>query len=76
MLVEGSDQLGDTAAQHGLLPATGLVPPSLTKRIVNHTRPNDVTVRYAANWTVTQLREPTQRVADRTEALMGGALAT
>ena len=43
--------------------------PSLTKRLVNHARPADVTENYAAAWTVQQLRGPAQRVADRIEAL-------
>ena len=49
-----------------------MLPPSLTKRLVNHARPNDVTEGYAADWTVAQLREPAQRIADRIEALMTG----
>ena len=44
--------------------------PSLTKRLVNHARPNDVTEGYAADWTIEQLREPAQRIADRIETLM------
>ena len=44
--------------------------PSLTKRLVNHARPNDVTQAYAADWTIAQLREPAQRIADRIEAPM------
>ena len=48
--------------------------PSVTKRLVNHARSDDVTENYAAAWTVQQLREPAQRVADRIEALaLGGA---
>ena len=47
-----------------------MLPPSLTKRLVNHARPNDVTEGYAADWTVAQLREPAQRIADRIKALM------
>ena len=47
-----------------------MLPPSLTKRLVNHARPNDVTEGYAADWTVAQLREPAQKIADRIEALM------
>ncbi|MCY4238620.1 MAG: Arm DNA-binding domain-containing protein [Rhodospirillaceae bacterium] len=47
-----------------------MLPPSLTKRLVNHAPPNDVTEGYAADWTVSQLREPAQRIADRTEVLM------
>ena len=49
-----------------------MLPPSLTKRLVNHARPNDVTEGYAADWTVAQLREPAQNIADRIEALMCG----
>ena len=47
-----------------------MLPRSLTKRLVNHTRNADVTEGYAADWTVRQLREPAQRIADRIEALM------
>ena len=42
----------------------------MTKRLVNHARDDDITEGYAADWTVEQLREPAQRVADRIEALM------
>ena len=53
-----------------------MLPRPLTKRLVNHARDDDITEGYAADWTVEQLREPAQRVADRIEALMGsGALA-
>ena len=47
-----------------------MLPPSLTKRLVNHARPNDVTQGYAADWTIAQLREPAQNIANRIEALM------
>ena len=47
-----------------------LLPRSLTKRLVNHARSDDVTEGYAADWTVEQLREPAQRVADRIDELM------
>ena len=50
--------------------------PSLTKRLVNHSRPNDVTEGYAADWTVAQLREPAQQIADRIEALMNSAASS
>ena len=49
-----------------------LLPHALTKRLVNHAPPNDVTEGYAADWTIGQLREPAQRIADRIEALMKG----
>ncbi len=45
------------------------LPRSLTKRLVNHARPGDVTEGYAADWTVEQLREPAQRIADRIDGL-------
>ncbi len=46
-----------------------LLPRSLTKRLVNHSRGTDVTEGYAADWTAEQLREPAQRVADRIDEL-------
>ena len=49
-----------------------MLPRSLTKRLVNHARPGDVTEGYAADWTVGQLREPAQRIADRIDELMQG----
>ena len=53
-----------------------MLPPSLTKRLVNHARPNDVTQGYAADWTIAQLREPAQKIADRIEALMRPAASS
>ena len=47
-----------------------VLPRSLTKRLVNHARPPDVTEGYATDWTVEQLRDPAQRVADHIDALM------
>ena len=49
-----------------------MLPRSLTKRLVNHARPSDVTEGYAADWTVAQLREPAQRIADRIDELIEG----
>ena len=49
-----------------------MLPRSLTKRLVNHARPGDVTEGYAADWTVGQLRAPAQRIADRIDALAQG----
>ena len=46
-----------------------MLPRSLTKRLVNHARHRDVTESYAADWTVEQLREPAQRIADRIDEL-------
>ena len=51
-----------------------MLPRSLTKRLVNHARPSDVTEGYAADWTVEQLREPAQRIADRIDELMGATV--
>ena len=47
-----------------------MLPRSLTKRLVNHARPTDVTEGYAADWTMQQLREPAQRIADRIDNLI------
>ena len=46
-----------------------LLPRSLTKRLVNHARSADITEGYAADWTIGQLREPAQRIAERIETL-------
>ena len=48
----------------------------MTKRLVNHARPQDVTEGYAADWTVEQLREPAQRIADRIDELTGPEVPT
>ena len=42
---------------------------ALTKRLVNHAPPNDVTEGHAADWTIGQLREPAQRIVDRIDGL-------
>ena len=47
-----------------------MLAPLLTRRLVNHARPNDVTEGYAADLTVAKLREPAQKITDRIEALM------
>ena len=49
-----------------------MLPRSLTKRLVNHTRGREVTESYAADWSVEQLREPAQRIADRIDELARG----
>ena len=49
-----------------------MLPRSLTKRLVNHARGRDVTESYAAEWSVEQLREPAQRIADRIDELARG----
>jgi len=48
-----------------------MLPHALTKRLVNHTPPRDVTEGYAADWTIGQLREPAQRIAGRIEEMTG-----
>ena len=54
-----------------------MLPSSLTKRLVNHARPSDVTEGYASDWTMEQLRESAQRIADRIDELIeaGGGSA-
>ena len=52
-----------------------MLPSSLTKRLVNHAPPNDITESYAADWTIGQLRDPAQRIADQIEALMNAIVA-
>ena len=47
-----------------------MLPTSLTKRLVNHARPRDVTEGYASDWTADQLREAAQRIADRIDELI------
>ena len=56
-----------TVAERDLQLAT-----SLTKRLVNHAPPQDVTEGYAADWTVKQLQAPAQKIADRIDQLMDG----
>ena len=53
-----------------------MLPASLTKRLVNHARPQDVTEGYAADWTMEQLRDAAQRIADKIdETIRAGMLA-
>ena len=52
-----------------------MLPTSLTKRLVNHARPRDVTEGYAADWTEEQLRDAAQRIADRIDELIEGGIA-
>ena len=54
-----------TVAAHDLK-----LPESLVKRLVNHQTGGDVTQDYATQWTLEQLREPAQRIADRIDALI------
>ena len=53
-----------------------ILPVSLTKRLVNHARPQDVTEGYAADWTMEQLRGAAQRVADRIDELIRAGVPT
>lgn len=56
-----------SVAEHELLLSR-----SLTKRLVNHARSGDVTEGYTARWSIEQLREPAQRIADRIDELAEG----
>ena len=47
-----------------------MLPTSLTRRLVNHAKPRDVTEGYAADWTMQQFREASQRIADRIDELI------
>jgi len=53
-----------------------MLPVSLTKRLVNHARPQDVTEGYAADWTTEQLRDAAQCVADRIDELIRAGVPT
>ena len=48
-----------------------MLPRSLTKRLVNHAFPGNLTECYTADWTVELLRESAQRIADRVAELIG-----
>lgn len=50
-----------------------ILPRSPTKRLVNHARPGDVTEGCAADWTVEELREPAQQIANRIDELPEGS---
>ena len=49
-----------------------MLPTSLTKRLVNHAPSQDITEGYAADWTMEQLRNAAQRIADRIDELIHG----
>ena len=49
-----------------------MLPDSLVKRLVNHAPSRDVTEGYAAEWTLEQLHQASQRIADRIEWLAMG----
>ncbi len=53
-----------------------MLPASLTKRLVNHARPQDVTEGYAADWTMEQLRDAAQRIADRIDESIRAGMPT
>ena len=52
-----------------------MLPTSLTKRLLNHARPKDVTESYASDWTQEQLRQGAQRIADRIDELIQGGIS-
>ena len=52
-----------------------MLPTSLTKRLVNHAPSQDITECYAADWTMAQLRDAAQRIADRIDELICGTRA-
>ena len=54
-----------TMAEHDLL-----LPRSLPRWLVIPAWSSEITDGYAAEWTMGQLREPAQRIADRIEELM------
>ena len=47
-----------------------MLPTSLTKRLVNDARLHGVTEGYAAAWTMDQLRDAAQKIADRIDKLI------
>ena len=47
-----------------------MLPTGLTRRLVNHARPREVTGGYAADWTMEQLRDAARKVADRIDRLI------
>ncbi len=49
-----------------------MLPTGLTKRLVNHAPSQDITEGYAADWTMAQLRDAAQRIADRIDELIRG----
>ena len=52
------------------------LPESLVKRLVNHAPAPDVTQDYATQWTLEQLRTPSQRIADRIDTLIAAGHET
>ena len=49
-----------------------MLPTDLTKRLVNHAPSQDITEGYAADWTMQQLRDAAQCIADRIDELILG----
>ena len=49
-----------------------MLPTSLTKRLVNHAPSQGITEGYAAEWTMAQLRDAAERIADRIDELIRG----
>ena len=48
-----------------------LLPSSLTSRLLNRAPMGGIAAGHPEGWTIEQLREPAQRIADRTEELLG-----
>ena len=55
---------------NGVADRDPMLPASLTKRLVNHSRSQDVTEGCAADRTMKQLRDAAQRIADRIDSLI------
>ena len=49
-----------------------MLPACLTKRLVNYTPSQDITEGYGADWTMAQLHDAAQRLADRIDELICG----
>ena len=47
-----------------------MLPASLTKRLLNHPRPQDVTEGYTADWTMQQLRDAVRHIADKIDGFV------
>ena len=47
-----------------------MLPASLTKRLVHHSRPQDLTEGYTADWTMQQLRDAARHIADKIDGFV------
>ena len=50
-----------------------LLPSSLTSRLLNRAPIGGIAAGHPEDWTIEQLKEPAQRIADRIQELLGGA---